>query len=47
MRGGVASGTGLVMLLDPDMPAGLLDEAAAALLDPGPVPGDQCVQIGP
>jgi len=47
VRGGVASGSGLMMLLDPDMPAGLLDEAAAALLDPEQVPGDQRMYNGP
>jgi len=45
VRGGLASGTGLMKLMDPDMPAGLLDEATAALLDPGPVPGDQHVYV--
>ena len=38
MRGGVASGTGLMMMLD--MPEGLLDDVTAALMDPGHVPGN-------
>ena len=46
MRGGAASSTGFMMLLDPDMPAGLLDEATAALLDPGHVPGNEGSPLG-
>ena len=40
MRGGVASGTGLAMLPDHDMPEGLLHQATAALLDPGHAPSE-------